>query len=343
MDALEAMAQELLAEFPEPADADDARNLRGTFRPVGPGDEKRKENLEDETERWSMLDPLAEWPAPDVRFDDSLTAEEVDARIREVAKLRAGWDAIIAWLACAVKKSRLYERFGFTNPRHYLEERLQLPPRGIEQRVALEERIWKSPALQEARRHKLPYEKLRLLAKLAEKDIPSWIPRAQALTCAELKHRIDAERERQMRTAGKISAVLPRRIAVVLAAAIQAVRDHSDGVVSTGKCLAVIAGHFIETWKPLVRRRKTRSQKVRKRDGDRCQVPGCSHVGWHSHHVEFLSHGGSDDLRNQIAICPFHHLVCIHRGYLRVTGLAPDALEWSVGGKRWTGPRSALV
>jgi hypothetical protein len=133
---------------------------------------------------------------------------------------------------------------------------------------------------------------------------------------------------------------LPRRIAVVVAAAVQAVRERADGFLSTGKCLAIIAWHFIETWKPLARRKKTRSRKVRDRDRGRCQVPGCSHRGEQSHHIEFRSHGGSDDPENQVALCPFHHLRCIHGGYLRVLGTAPDALSWFLNGAPWEGPAS---
>jgi hypothetical protein len=82
---------------------------------------------------------------------------------------------------------------------------------------------------------------------------------------------------------------------------------------------------------------RSRSQKVRERDLGSCGVPGCSHRAVHSHHVEFRSRGGSDDPANQIGLCAFHHLRCIHGGYLRVEGTAPDGLTWSLGGKPWTG------
>jgi hypothetical protein len=81
-----------------------------------------------------------------------------------------------------------------------------------------------------------------------------------------------------------------------------------------------------------------RSRQVRERDLDRCQVLGCSHRGSQSDHVEYLSHGGSDDLDNQVALCPFHHLFCIHGGYLNVVGRAPDGLSWSLLCEPWTGP-----
>jgi len=57
-------------------------------------------------------------------------------------------------------------------------------------------------------------------------------------------------------------------------------------------------------------------------------VPGCSRAAGQSHHVEFLSQGGSDDPRNQTALCAVHHLRAIHPGRMRVTGQAPDKLRW---------------
>jgi hypothetical protein len=39
---------------------------------------------------------------------------------------------------------------------------------------------------------------------------------------------------------------------------------------------------------------------------------------------------------------PFHHLRCIHGGYLKVIGRAPDDLRWFVNGEPWEGPRSAI-
>ena len=89
----------------------------------------------------------------------------------------------------------------------------------------------------------------------------------------------------------------------------------------------------METWKPHVRKARTRSQKVRARDLGRCQVPGCSRTGGHAHHVEFRAWGGSDDDTNLVSLCACHHLRAIHGGYMRVRGTAPDRLVWEVGGR----------
>jgi hypothetical protein len=211
----------------------------------------------------------------------------------------------------------------------------------VEQRAALEERLWRSPALQEARRQRVSYDRLRVLARLPEGEIPRWIARALATTCIGLRRAVDDEVERQTRARRKIVVPLPRRIAALLAAAIAAVRERLGRTLAAGTCLAVIAAHFIRTWKDSARRGLSRSQKVRERDDGFCQVPGCSHRAAHSHHVLFRSHGGGDEAENQVAVCGFHHLRCIHGGYLAVFGRAPDGLTWLLGGNEWAGPGGA--
>ena len=176
---------------------------------------------------------------------------------------------------------------GYGSFRQYVEERLGLPARAVEQRVALEKRLWDSPALQEARRQGVSYEKLRVLARLPEADIAAWIPRALEATCIALKREVEGEHERQMRARQKMLVPLPRRVAVLLAAAIEAVRGRFGRVLTTGTCLAVMAFHFLASWRGARRRSKTRSQKVRDRDLGLCQVPGCSRRAVHSHHIDF--------------------------------------------------------
>jgi hypothetical protein len=95
----------------------------------------------------------------------------------------------------------------------------------VEQRAALEARLWESAALQEARRQGVSYEKLRVLSRLPEADIGPWIPRALATTCVALRRAVEGERERQMRAAQKIRIPLSRRVAALLAAAIHTVRE----------------------------------------------------------------------------------------------------------------------
>jgi hypothetical protein len=337
----EALAQEYLAELSTDADADPAHALGSVFRERDRARHERRAALDAESERWAALPALAPVAAPELAFDEAATAQEVDDALRALARLRSGWDDLIGYCALALRRSGVYRRLGFADFRQYVEERLQLPPRAVEQRAALEERLGQSPALREARRQRVSYEKLRVLSRLPERDIAAWVPRALATTCIALRRAVEGERDRQTRAQGKIAVPLPRRIAVLLAAAIDTVRQRVWAALAPGTCLAVIAAHFIDTWKNLPRRSPSRSRKVRERDEGFCQVPGCSHRAVHTHHVLFRSRGGSDDLENQIGLCAFHHLRCIHGGHLAVFGRAPDGLTWLLGGKEWTVPGTA--
>jgi hypothetical protein len=335
VERLEAMAQEYVGWFPMEV-GDDDRPLCSAFRRIGPGNAPRRAALERETERWSVLPAVSFLTAPALGLDELATAQEIDARLRQLAEVRASWDPLIGWCAHAIKRSGMATTLGFATFRHYIEERLGLPARAVEQRAALEQQLWASPALREARRQKLPYEKLRVLSRLSERDIRSWTPRAHALTCIELRRRVEGERERQTRVARTLSMPMPQRIASVLSAAIRAVRERAgQRLLPIWKCLAIIARHFIDTWGHEVRPARTRAQKVRERDQGNCQVPGCSHAAVHAHHVEFRSRGGSDEFDNLVAMCGFHHLRCVHGGYLRVVGRAPDALTWFLNGEVW--------
>ena len=166
---------------------------------------------------------------------------------------------------------------GYDGFRQYVEERLGLHARAVGAARRAREALWDSPALQEARRRGVSYEKLRVLARMPETDIASWIPRALEATCIALKREVEGEHERQMRARKKMLVPLPRRVAVLLAAAIEAVRGRFGRARSTGTCLAVIAFHFLASWSGAERRSKTRSQKVRDRGSGLVPGPGCSH------------------------------------------------------------------
>ena len=157
------------------------------------------------------------------------------------------------------------------------------------------------------------------------------------MTCVALRRAVEGERERHMRARRTLALPLPRRVAVLLAAAIATVEERVGHPVRTGTCLAILAIHFVEHWKGLLKRSATRSQQVRERDLGWCQVPGCSHRATDAHHVLFRSRGGGDELENLAALCGFHHLRCVHGGHLTVTGQAPDGLTWLLHGVPFTG------
>ena len=275
--------------------------------------------------------------APVAEFEAHASAEEIHARLKELAGRRAAWDAVLGFCAYMVRRSGLWRVAGFASFDHYCKERLGLSARAVEQRAALERRLWEVPALRAARDAGLPYEKLRLLSRLPARDLGGWIPRAPALTVVELRAALAEHDDAQMRAARVLRARVPERVARILQASFRAVRAVEGRLLDDGRCLVLVARHFVETWRAHVKPPKTVSQKVRRRGLDRCCVPGCSRRAVHAHHVVPRSQGGGDEPENLVGLCAFHHLRGIHGGYIRVRSRAPDALVWEVG------PRHAPV
>jgi hypothetical protein len=81
--------------------------------------------------------------------------------------------------------------------------------------------------------------------------------------------------------------------------------------------------------------RARRPGPVIEREGYRCAVPGCtSRRNLHDHHLRFRSAGGSDEPENRVALCAFHHQRCLHVGFMRIRGHAPDGLVFEFGLRR---------
>jgi hypothetical protein len=329
---LEAMAQEYLAEHPVEAGDDGGGLGVSAFRPDHAALRARLEaRLEEESERWSYLSRPGEIHAPDGDFDALASAEEIDARLRGLAAHRAAWDGVLGYCAYVVRRSGLWRVAGFASFAHYCAERLGLGARTVEQRAALERRLWQVPALRAARDGGLSYEKVRLLSRLPDPELAAWVSRAGALTCVELRAALDERDDAQMRAARVLRARVPERVALLLQAAFRAARAVEGRLLDDGRCLVRVARHFLETWRPHVRRARTVSQKVRERDLGRCRAPGCSRRAVHAHHVLPRSRGGGDEPENLVALCACHHLRGIHGGYIRVRGRAPGGLTWEVG------------
>jgi hypothetical protein len=208
--------------------------------------------------------------------------------------------------------------------------------RTLEQRAWLERRLYSLPALRRALREgRVSYEKARLVARVADdRSAEEWIRKAEGKTCIALRREIAAREEaeaRQMCASRKLDLRMPRRVVLLVGAAIRAVRKVEGRWLAPGACLVRVAEHFVETWKPLLEGRRPRRAKVRDRDKGFCQVPGCSRLAVHVHHILHRSLGGGDEPENLVSLCAAHHLHCVHRGWLKVSGRAPDALVWEMG------------
>ncbi len=336
---LEAWGQEYVGGHPVDADDEDRPAGKECHPPRTEALERRKAQLEVETQCWYILRKVPESSVPEGAFDETASAEQVDAELRRLSAMRSSWDDLLGHAARSIQASGIWRFLGFASFAHYCEERLGLSERAVEQRTALERRLWEMPILREAYvRRQLSYEQARLLSRLPDSDIPAWIPRAHELTCIQLRRALEAEKEAQLRAAGRFLARLPTSAALTLSTAFRAVRAAENPLWSDGQCLVALARHFLEVWKPLLARRRTQSQRVRERDLGHCQVPGCSRRAAHAHHVDPRSHLGPSIDENLVGICAVHHLRGVHGGHVRVTGTAPNGLVWELGGKVWMGP-----
>jgi len=292
-----------------------------------------KEGLEAEYRNWCFLEPAEPVEAP-AREEES-DPVRLDAELRRLMGMRRGWDELVGHLGMLLIYLGLWRDMKFASLEHYCTERLGMGERALEQRAWLERRLYSLPALRRAMREgRLGYEKARLVARVADdRSAEEWIGKAQGKTCIALRREIAAREEaeaRQMCASRKLDLRMPRRVVLLVGAAIRAVRKVEGRWLSPGACLVRVAEHFIETWKPLLAGRKPRRAKVRDRDRGFCQVPGCSRVATQVHHIRHRSQGGGDEPENLVSLCAPHHLHGIHRGWIKVSGTAPDALVWEL-------------
>ena len=130
---------------------------------------------------------------------------------------------------------------------------------------------------------------------------------------------------------GQFGVWAPREVAGLVLLAQCAARKAAGRCISAGECFARIATEFVETWQFFEDERNTLQKRVLERDDGLCQVPGCSRAADHAHHIIFRAQGGTDDEWNLVSLCAAHHLHCVHMGWLRITGKAPDGLRWELG------------
>ncbi|HEU4385043.1 MAG TPA: HNH endonuclease signature motif containing protein, partial [Anaeromyxobacteraceae bacterium] len=359
---LEALYQEFLSEYPDPAeeraearersDADGASSPAGgvggaraaaagpsgwtpprsrgfTSWPVENWLEAAKEGLESETRCWEALGVLDPVVAP--RAGEDQQPRALDMELQRLMGMRRRWDELLGHLGLLVKLFGLWRELGFASFSHYCAEWLWLSPRTVEQRVWLERRCYHLPGLREAMRAgRLTYEQARLVANQATPEtLEEWVGKAEKTTCIGLRRAILKEEDRQMSARQGLTLMVPTRVSDLMAAAFRAAQKKVGRPLTPGQCLVEICRHFIEVWKGTVNERSTPERKARRRD-EHCTVPGCSRVAAQGHHIIHVSQGGPDDPWNITGVCGAHHFA-IHQGWVRVSGRAPDQLVWELG------------
>jgi hypothetical protein len=326
---LEALCEEYLgsAGLTEPTDtAERALSSRDLLEPA-------KEWLEKESAQWAFLDDPRPVEAPSIDPAATLDPRLLDSELRRLAALRDRWDEVFGHLAMLFRAVDGWRRANFASFEHYCTERLGMAERAVAQRIALERRLHELPVLRDAmRERRISYEKARLVARYADESCAGeWIEGATRMTCVGLRRELQAAEEAQMCARGEFDVHVPRRLVGLVALAFHAARKAVGRHVSSGECLGVIARHFVEVWKPALAERSSVQKEVLARDSGLCRVPGCSRAAAHVHHIVFRSAGGQDRPANLVSLCAAHHLHGVHMGYVRVSGNAPDALQWELG------------
>jgi HNH endonuclease len=326
-----------------------------------------KKHFEEETAEWAFFDRVGPIVAPVPSAPALEDAWSIDAELRRLNHQRKQLDEVLGRAASIFRMLGLWREAKFVSFAHYCAERARRSVRAIEQRIALERKLHGLPLLREAMREgRISYEKLRLVARAAdERTEAQWINYASQRTCVELRRELDGEVRAppaqmsapagaaapatpqisarspappavaaaiaQMSARTDLDLRMPACVRELLEAAIRAVRRLAGRFLPPGECLRRIARHFIDTWKAAVRQRSTVRTRVRARDGNLCQVRGCSRAAAHAHHIVPRSRGGTDDPENLVSLCAAHHLRIVHMGLLRIHGTAPDRLTWELG------------
>ena len=142
----------------------------------------------------------------------------VDEELRRLASMRAGWDELVGHLAMLLRLLGLWRDMQFESFSHYCAERLGMAARTVEQRAALERRLYALPALRQAMREgRVSYEKARVIAEHADDtSVEEWIRRAEGTTCIALRREVDTHREAQMCARAELDLRVPRRVGALL-------------------------------------------------------------------------------------------------------------------------------
>jgi hypothetical protein len=292
------------------------------------------ESLDDHCAYWASIVQVPPIEAPDADARLLRDPKLIDAKLRRHIAMLERWDLLFGHLALVFKTIRGWEIAGFHSLAHYSRERLGMAARTVEQRIALEGRLYDLPALRAALLDgRISYEKARLIARHSDRaSLETRIDEAQRATCIALRRRFEADDDAQMSARRKFKAVVPWRVACDVEDAFRTIRQRSAAPLSSGECLVAMFADFIDVWTPLLARRTTLQKRVLERDGYLCQVPGCSRAAAHAHHIQSRAAGGPDEMWNLTSLCAAHHLRGVHMGRLRVTGRAPDQLRWTLKG-----------
>ena len=243
-------------------------------------------------------------------------AREVDRRLRAAIAFLQSVDLEQGRLLRQMLDRKLFAELGFPGLDDYARERLDTSPRTARRQVALARAGHRAPAVATAFRageiHAFQAHALARVADLA--TAAPWIERAKSVTFRQLEDEIEAEEP------AAIAFHAPPEVAAFFLA-----------MIARAGSLERLLAHAIVTW--VEQGQQFDDYADFERDGHRCAVPGCTaRRSLHSHHIHYEGRGGPDVPWNRITLCAYHHLCALHRkGWLRISGRAPDGLLFELG------------
>ena len=125
---------------------------------------------------------------------------------------------------------------------------------------------------------------------------------------------------------------LPHPIADDLESVISRFRRRQRPILPTWAALVVFFAQAVKEWVREDPERRPVRARILKRDGYRCVIPGCrNRAELEGHHMKPRAQGGSESDANLATVCAGHHRGGIHKGYVRIWGVAPHGLNFELG------------
>jgi hypothetical protein len=265
---------------------------------------------------------------------------------------------------------RLYRLMGFATAAHYVRERLGISIRKAQGLIVIERVTWRAPHLMNAYANGAIswLRALTIAPVLSANHERKWLARANEVTVRRLADEVDwALTVQDLQPFCEPIAPPPAGRLAIPADAQMGARSGREGVDAAiafrgpASVIALFRDAVVAftppaapAWRGLERlledvRAEWEAQPrhhdpVFARDGWRCVVPVCSgRKNLHDHHLVFRSRGGDNARDNRTAVCAWHHLRGVHRGYVRACGTAPDAIHWELGVRQGGPPLLRLV
>lgn len=102
--------------------------------------------------------------------------------------------------------------------------------------------------------------------------------------------------------------------------------------VRRGVALLALVEECVRVWDDPAGMTRRPLDAIHNRTGWRCTAPGCTaRRNLQVHHICHRALGGSNEDRNLISVCAFHHLQGEHGRYARCRGRAPLDVVWRLG------------